>query len=116
MKNKVNIIIVLLIGVAFAAGIAFENNRIVEKADLTAAVLMAKSGRDLITYSKNIHSEYIALLEENDYEELKIKISRNFDNLVYMESTAYNPCSEAECSKELLEYLAEEDNESNKSN
>ena len=100
-----NVIFVFLVCIAFILGVIFENSRLVEKADLTAAILVAKSGKDLIEHNKKIHSEYISLLQSNKYEELKAKMEKNFSNLTQMGRTAYNPCDEAECSKEQYQYL-----------
>ncbi len=105
MLKVKNIVVILLICVAFASGVLFENIRIAEQADLTVAVLIAKLGKDSIEFNKNIHSEYIDLLDGKNYKVLKEKVEESLMNLTLMQKNAYDPCSEAECSSDQLRYL-----------
>jgi len=92
------LLIIPIIFIAFYAGSYYENKRLVGEPDTTIAVMVSALAIDNSQYQLQLNSEYLALLDNGQFNELKEKITSNNKVLTSIKTDAESVCKEVKCS------------------
>lgn len=101
----------LMIGLviaSFAGGIYFENNRLLGEPDKTAAIMLSRQAIDNSSYQIKVNSEYLKLLQGQEYQLLSDKITSNIEVLTGIKNTAEVICNDVPCSEEQKAYIIDQ--------
>lgn len=95
----------VVIGVFFS-GVYYENYRLVGEPDTTIAVMISALAISNSKYQLQLNSEYLALIENGQFDKLKEKIEHSNQLLSNVKSEAELVCKEASCSTKHMEVIS----------
>ena len=92
---------------SFIGGIYFENHRLSGEPDKTVAITLSRQAIDNSSYQIKVNSEYLKLLQGQEYRLLSDKINSNIEVLTGIKNTAEVICNEVPCSEEQKAYISD---------
>lgn len=95
-----------LASASFIGGIYFENHRLLGEPDKTVAIMLSRQAIDNSSYQITVNSEYLKLLQGQEYQLLSDKITSNIEVLTGIRNTAEVICNEVPCSEEQKAYIS----------
>jgi len=99
------ILVIGLVAISFLGGIYYENNRLVGEPDKTVAIMLSKQTIENSIYQINENTEYLEIIQKQEYTRLADKIRQNSNLLKEMNESAKSICSEVKCNDEQRAFI-----------